>query len=380
MPRRIQHSTVVCGLWSVDSPQWVIPLLVALMMLMTWGAGEQLSRGIPDPWPSDYHYLTSLQRPDGSICMTPQQERTVPYFSNLAAMVMLEYPQEIPRVKSYLQWYLSHLNRPDHFGLHGTIYDYVYTDDREISTRDYDSADSYAATFLSLAYRYLLVTGDRQFVTDHLSDLERVAGVLLQLQDLDGLIWAKPDYPLKYLMDNAENYRGIADFAALLATTGLHDASLIYAQRAQQLRRGIETRLWDPTTGRYHWAIDSQGRPQALRSDRWYPDGVAQLYPILHGLDEPYSARAIALYAAFNQQFPRWPELDKGDPYPWAVVAYVAAQMNDIERATRAVQTMTAKHLRATGQPYWYSLEHAFYLRTVERLRRGISHQPLVIR
>ncbi len=374
-PHKI-HLTAGSGLWAVDSRRWLVPLFAALLLLVNWGAGSELSHGIPHLTTTDDEYLISLQRSDGSICMTPERDRTVPYFANLSAMVMLDNPKRTSCVKGYLLWYLRHLNRPDRYGLHGTVYDYTYQGDVEISAMDYDSADSYAATYLSLVYRYLQVSGDSEFVSDHLSDLERVAGVLIQLQDRDGLIWAKPGYPLKYLMDNAENYLGIADFSAILANVGLHDLSLFYAERAQLLRAAIEVNLWDETTGRYHWALDLLGRPHPYRPGRWYPDGMAQLYPVLYGLDEPDSARAKALYADFNQQFPGWPLLVKDDPYPWALAAYVATLMGDFARATEAVRIMEAEHIRAPGQPYWYNLEHAFYLRTL----RAIRHQPSGIR
>lgn len=272
-------------------------------------------------------------------------------------------------MKIYILWYLQHLNRPDRYGLQGTIYDYTFAGDTEYSTMDYDSADSYAATYLTLVYRYVQVSKDREFVRTYLGDLERIAGVLIQLQDRDGLIWAKPGYPLKYLMDNAENYRGLADFSALLSAMGLHDLSGFYAGRAQQIREAIEICLWDPASRRYHWALGLFGRPQSHRAGKWYPDGVAQLYPILFGLEESGSLRAIELYEEFNRQFSCWPEMVKDDPYPWALVAYVATLMGDFGRASEAVQAMKEKHLNAPGQPYWYSIEQAFYMKTRQALR-----------
>lgn len=73
----------------------------------------------------------------------------VPYFGNLAARALLpEYPAA---VRCYMEWYLAKLNRADHWSLAGTICDYELRDGRLEATGRYDSADSYAATFLSLA-------------------------------------------------------------------------------------------------------------------------------------------------------------------------------------------------------------------------------------
>ena len=50
-----------------------------------------------------------------------------PYEANLAARALLVAdPRYVPMVRDYLEWYLRHLNRPDHNGLAGTVYDYDY--------------------------------------------------------------------------------------------------------------------------------------------------------------------------------------------------------------------------------------------------------------
>lgn len=96
MPHRLPRPTVDHGLWTVDSQQGLVPLLVILVLVVTWGAGNELSRGTPHPLSQDIEYLISLQRTDGSICMTSTRDQIVPYFSNLTAQVMLDYPNSSP--------------------------------------------------------------------------------------------------------------------------------------------------------------------------------------------------------------------------------------------------------------------------------------------
>ncbi|SNZ11256.1 hypothetical protein [Hydrogenobacter hydrogenophilus] len=138
----------------------------------------------------------------------------VPYFLNLTAINLL--PSDPEKVKSYIRWYLDHLNYPDKYGLTGTIYDYYITENSEVPLYTYDSADSYSATFLFLTYLYAERTNDYQPVRENLRKLKDVAYVIAYLQDTDGLIKALPYVNLKYLVDNIEDVCGLRAFSLLL--------------------------------------------------------------------------------------------------------------------------------------------------------------------
>jgi hypothetical protein len=139
---------------------------------------------------------------------------TVPYLVNLTAIDLL--PQDPERVKRYIEWYLRHLNYPDRYGLTGTIYDYYITGTSEVPAYTYDSADSYAATFLFLTFLYTEETGDYQLIRDNLQKLKDIAYVIAYLQDTDGLTKALPHLNLKYLVDNVESVCGLRAFSLLL--------------------------------------------------------------------------------------------------------------------------------------------------------------------
>jgi hypothetical protein len=138
----------------------------------------------------------------------------VPYFVNLTAIDLLPYDSE--RVKRYIEWYLRHLNYPDMYGLTGTIYDYYITETSEVPAYTYDSADSYAATFLFLVFLYTEITDDYQLIRDNLQKLKDIAYVISYLQDTDGLVKAVPHLNLKYLVDNIESVCGLRAFSFLL--------------------------------------------------------------------------------------------------------------------------------------------------------------------
>jgi len=334
--------------------------------------------GVPSPMPSlaaaEHAWLAACQTPLGALVMAPGDSRIVPYFANYAAMTLLRW--DVPLVERYMRWYLDRLNSPDRFGLDGTIYDYVLQGGREVSQRDYDSADSYAATFLTLVARYVFATGNGQFVLDNLSDLRRVANVCLALQDpVDDLVWAKPDHRYKFLMDNCEVQLGLESWAELLRTIGLWHEAGPYAAAAKRIRAAIEDELWDERAGAYAWAKTPSG-PRGQRR-RWYPDAVGQLYPGLFGVIDPAGQRNQDLLTQLDTAYPRWPTLGSGDTFPWALVAYANARGGRVEQAQRFVDEVSARFITA-GRPWpWYNMEAAFFADTVLELAAPGSSAPV---
>src|SRR5665213_1063614 len=153
--------------------------------------------------------------PDGAILYTPTEIE--PYFSNLGAIGLTKNPAYYSQVKAWMQWYVNHLNYPDKWGLYCTVYDYNVAGTTETSTNRADSTDSYAATFLSLAWAYWK-TGDpdaQTYIQTLSYQLDCIGGVIVQTQQSNGLTWALPDYQIEYLMDNAEVYKGVTDLANL---------------------------------------------------------------------------------------------------------------------------------------------------------------------
>ncbi|HHY94071.1 MAG TPA: hypothetical protein GX513_03535, partial [Firmicutes bacterium] len=216
------------------------------------GTGVIRAGGIPQPamanvekiFRRETDWLLACLTETGTFALAPGSDRIIPYFGNQAAVALL--PEHPDKVKGHLEWYLSHLNRPDRWRLPGTVYDYTITAQGEMPTGSYDSADAYAATFLTAVARYWQATGDTQFVTAHRDDLDLVAGVLVTLQDSDGLMWARPGHWVKYLMDNSENFQGLQDYAWLLGQLGDRKAATYWGERAEAVRLGIKQVMYRP--------------------------------------------------------------------------------------------------------------------------------------
>ncbi|MGE5590306.1 MAG: hypothetical protein ACM3ZA_06780 [Bacillota bacterium] len=344
----------------------------------SWSLGKHAS-----PYPVDtaalereLQWLEATQTDEGALAQNPQHTDVVPYFANLAAMALVRHNPDL--VRRYMEWYLEHLNHPDRFGVYGTIYDYrLGPDGSEAPSLNYDSADSYAATLLSLASWYVRSTGDVEWGLRHKGQLQEVAEVIVRLQDGDGLVWAKPGLGVKFLMDNSENYRGLADWAWLLGQMGDGAGAALYGRRAEWVRQGMERQLWNPWRGMYEWSLGGVHVPPM--GPRWYPDAVSQLYPIVYGVIDPRSDRAQLLYAKVMAAFPRWAEGDTGDPFPWAIAAYAAVLVGDSNSA-RVFLSHSARNWPPEGERGpWYAAESGYLIRTVELLDQ-LASNPLLAR
>ncbi|MGE5580288.1 MAG: hypothetical protein ACM3WU_09620 [Bacillota bacterium] len=324
------------------------------------GAAEPLvvleAASIEEEIERETRWLIACQMPDGAIAQTPLGEKIVPYFANFAAKALVDI--DPGRARRYMDWYLDHLNRPDRFGLAGTVYDYELSEEGWVPTLEYDSADSYAATFLSLASHYLAKTGDRDFIESNLDDFGLVASVLVALQDKDGLTFVTPGSSTKYLMDNCEVYRGLIDWAEALLLLGRPEVASQMTFVAENVRLGIERVFYSAYRGQYAHTVSWYGK-RYPKAGRWYPDAVSQLYLITEGVLRTDDQRAYRIWSYFNEQFPAWNECGAYDGFPWAKVALASARMGDTDRADQFL-AWVAEEFGRKARPYpWYVLESA---------------------
>lgn len=230
--------------------------------------------------------------------------RVVPYEVNLYGIYILRHRLNWQHVQRYIWWYLDHLNYPDKYGLTGSMYDFSLDDrGRRTSAEAYDSADSYAATFLILLHEYYRRTGSRQLFLVSRKKIKDVADLLILLKDHDGLTRALPDRDSKYLMDNCEVYAGLKAYVALCRALDWPIPRL-YSDAVREVRQGVWTRFYDAPTGMFHWAVDDRIK-HVSDWNRFYPDAFAQLFPIVYGLLDPASQKAQQIWATFCRQYGR---------------------------------------------------------------------------
>ncbi|MBR5438244.1 MAG: hypothetical protein IKV21_04925 [Clostridia bacterium] len=303
---------------------------------------------------TETQWLASLQLENGALPMTysPNGElRMNPYFADFAALALLDNAEKYAdNVVKYMDWHFAHLNtaKEDFNGLDGTIYDYVITmkdgriQSEAVATPDnadsYDTTDSYAATFLTVVYKYFLRTGDSDYLLSNAKDLKRITDVIFSnLQD--GLTYAKPNHRVKYLMDNCEVYEGAIAAAGIFGQLVL-DGKDEYTDMRDDCRELISTvkeninsKLWNFVGGYYRPGITAYvSIPTKIFSwNAYYPQATSQLFPIICGVIEPDTERAQSLYAKFCESF-EWERFNYPDDFYWGANVYAAAKMNDLDR------------------------------------------------
>lgn len=357
----------------------ILLFALALFGIAGWSAVCQAEVNYSEIMESESNWIASLQEPTGAIVMTRDKTfqyqgvdsyKVEPYFANLSVIGMLDHATDANLMvsKKWIEWYFDHLNTPDYNGLNGTMYVYYLdtaTRSQYTSSNYYDSTDSYAGTFLTLLEKYIREGGDKKVLTKNKEKVKIIADAMLATMDANGLTLAKPDYAIKYLMDNSEVYEGLRS-AAWLARHMLKDETLAQSYEVKQLANfnGIET-LWDNVVNNYK-AYEGAG------TTNWgifYPDATAQMFPIWNGILSPTSQRAKDIYAGLNQYHPGWPYLIKSDEFPWSILAYTAAIMGDKDRVDTFLQKIKFDYMDQNHKWVWYNMEAGFTIRAAKTMR-----------
>ncbi|MCS6951018.1 MAG: hypothetical protein NZ520_11215 [bacterium] len=295
--------------------------------------------------------ILQRQREDGALLMAPADQLVnsiIPYFANLAVIgLTVAYPHtrnglHVRAAQRWLRWYATHLNAD------GTIYDYRVRSGATQPTGDYDSTDSYAATFLEALQRTAQVGGSRQWLVSLYPAARKAAGAIRLTLQPDGLTWAKPSYRVKYLMDNVEVFRGWQSAQWIARTMRRKREAEEFQKLAGHTLQAIEAQLFLQEEGYYAWALHEDGARETRLSE-WYPDIMAQLMAIAW---LPASARRKTLFARLHQQFRRvWQsalEENQVSTLVWWSMAAIGAGDHDFAR--RLMRPLMEEGVRGRAQ------------------------------
>lgn len=226
--------------------------------------------------------------------------RVDPYFGDLAALGLVAAyrqfhdPTTLDAARRWILWYEQHQN-PD-----GTIDTHDFAAGTWKSTGDYDSADSYAATYVELVDRINDTSPDAAWLAARLPSIERALDAIRAVLQPCGLTIAKRTYPVMYTMDNVETLRGLTAAAHVLAQHGSRSELAIWARdTARRMKQAIETLLWDEKTQRYLVGYQTDGGRE-VADGKWYPDVMANLMAVGW---LPASPRRRALFARLLSEF-----------------------------------------------------------------------------
>ncbi|HHX01953.1 MAG TPA: hypothetical protein GX739_04695 [Firmicutes bacterium] len=299
--------------------------------------------------------------PDGAVATgSIANGRVVPYFANFGMIGLIDDPDYLPYAADWINWYFEHVNEVDLFGSPGTIYDYRLQGGKAISNDDYDSSDAYAGTFFTLCWKYIEQGGDTSIFEGRHDDFLLVASAIEYVWHND-LTWAKPNYKIKYLMDNIEVWKGLEALPKILIS--LYDDqenAAKYKDMAERVYNAIDKMMWLGDAFRMHlgkatvdWSV-------------WYPDATAQVWPIWSGLLKEDDPRRDMIWERFNEFHPNWPELGFDSTFPWARVALAAAKMGDWERVDRYIRSVDNRFLQWGRRWPWHNSESGAFMETLE--------------
>ncbi|HQE83909.1 MAG TPA: hypothetical protein PLM14_12980 [Candidatus Hydrogenedentes bacterium] len=305
--------------------------------------------------------ILSKQLADGAIIhqQSGDQITISPYFGNYAALGLFEAYQ-ITDDKKYLEggikwtdWYFKHMD------LRGVIHDYKGTVSNYESTGECDATDSYAATFLMCVNMRRMLTQDHRFVLREMGKIFGAHKAMLSTLDVDGLTYAKPDSPYKYVMDNAEVFEALwhsRQIAQLLRDYAwVHE---VYYTRRDMKKAFDQLRGED---GLYAWAKAGDATVTVEDTGEFYPAGLANLFVVALGPSEWHDRRDTVL--ATYRRFPNMTGLSPDQLYWWIVAAQRVGR-KDI--ALQAFESMKAK-----VQERDLAVDHAFYLRAIASLKHA---------
>lgn len=283
------------------------------------------------------------------------------YFTALGLLPIVQYLNAADldlHIRSYLDLYLRNLTAA------GTIEDVDFPFGRA-NTKSFtkilsDSDDSYAATFLTLAVRYVRASRNWTWWEANKPRIKDMAYRNLALTaKRTGLtcVFQAPrsqTNSLGYLMDNCEVYRGLRDFASLLRERGeLNDANY-YDLLAANTASGV-VGLFNVANNAF---TPSDGSPTPETS--FYPGTTCQVYAQAFGVTELASLYDRG-WAFLEARTPRW-ENGQYDPYSWAILGYVAAKRGNVTQAR--AQLATIEKMFAANRGVVTINELGFYQRT----------------
>ena len=156
-----------------------------------------------------------------------------------------------------------------------------------------DSEDGYLGMYLFLMGKYLEKTEN----TDLPEYWKKgISLALKKIQSLmrDGITQVSEENTTAYLMDNLEVWKGLHE----LELAGLEDTQAISEMR-KKIQAQIENIFWDDANQR--WRII--GNSDLYDQIEFYPDGVAQIYPLIYEFPVKEKKKQKILYDRLRKSF-----------------------------------------------------------------------------
>ena len=127
----------------------------------------------------------------------------------------------------------------------------------------------------------------------------------------------------------------------------------------KKIQGQIEKLFWDDENQK--WRII--GNSDLYHQKEFYPDGVAQIYPLIYEFSVKEKKKQKILYDQFTERF-QWQKLNKKrSGFLWAMTGMAAAQMGDINNLVELIRNYETEYCENrkyplyTGEAGWICME-----------------------
>lgn len=329
--------------------------------------------------PAELRHILGTQLPDGAIAINRSREtgwvrgvgvRIVPYFACMSAVALVKGysitgdEQLLAAVRDYVDWHVAHFNEDD------TINDYRGTYPNYPSTGDYDSTDSYGSLFIYLLWQYYMHTGDAGYIEAHYPNVLRAVNAIELTMEEDNLTWAKPQWHIKYTMDNVEVFQGYSAAAQIARVLGRTEDFAAFADKADKTREAVLGELYFADADPPRFSVGKDNGGEIFGGwEVYYPDGMANDFVLAYLLPAG-DERAAAAWSEGRSLFLR-NNLPADDVEFF--MSKAAHRHDDTLAYLLATARGSAKHARSD-----WSFNSGHLIRLAHQLRGYTAKVPLV--
>ena len=285
--------------------------------------------------------LQRYQLPDGAITVYLAGNTVDPYFAAKALLAARQAgADETAATRDFIAWLLPR-QKPD-----GRFERYCRQDWKFIACASADADDALLAVWMELLVSFAPQDG---MPAAWAESLARASQFLLTLRDRRlGVYQISRDLPVALLMDNIEVISAFRALANWQLAQGKVKESKAWHRRADALAKSVR-QVFQRPDGSYR--VSTQSRT----GNEFYPDRVAQVFPLLGDMEGAEAAANFGRWLRANRGM--WFE-QAGRDYPWALVALAAYKVGD--RHTVACWRAHAAPFRHGS--HWNVLEEVIFV------------------
>lgn len=303
--------------------------------------------------------LAGYQNERGAITVGYRGDFVDPYFATRALLTAYHAGLDITQpALAWIAWLLPRQKA------NGIFTRFCRQDDSWQSCADADADDALLATWIELLYVMAPCTG----LPPEWQKSANLAHWQLDLlfDKRSGIYQISEKNQVGLLMDNVEIY------AALRTIAKKQKCMQMQTESRHLNKTSVEAseRLHHAINGAFHPARNGPFRvsTQAAEETRFYPEKVAQIYPLMFGMSPIRSAR-LAFQDWMQAYGPEWLGQDN-DVYPWGLIALTAQALGDLQTA----DCWSRRALKLRHSKRWNVLEEASF-QAIRRAKQSLPCQ-----